>query len=230
MLTVDGSLDASPGTAAARETKSAAAQFLSVASLPVDHPLRRLADLRELRDSASTRAEEYSERVRNLEQESRQTRQEAQAAVESLQAQCMTQVTQFLEARRVELLARLEDELPDARIDALRELRRDLRELLTDQALETIGQDFSAARETLEEGPQSLIAELGANASDEDRQRWQKYMNGLRRKRAASTTDASASAGPKPCARCLRTAPSTGTATTSAWSGQTAPTSASRAS
>jgi hypothetical protein len=130
-------------------------EFLSSAGLSPDHPFRRLAQLQSLREGYSSKAKDYSERIRELDSEKQALREAAQVARQELQTKCEEQITAFLEARRTELLERVDADLSAELAVSLPALRLDLLALLPAGRLEAV----SAQLEELAQGLRSEIGE-----------------------------------------------------------------------
>ena len=112
--------------------------FLSSDTLGPDHPFRRLGQIQALRQSYASEAERYAERMRELDQETRETREEAKRAMATLQEECEAQIASVLEEHQARLLAIADAGLAGERVEPLRALRIDTEELFPSARLSAV--------------------------------------------------------------------------------------------
>ena len=147
--------------------------FLSWKALDPEHPFRRLAQLQSLRSDYSNRAEEYSQRVRELDDETRGLREQVQGAQQELLESCQEQIVAYLDARRRELLASVDQGLEPALAEPLAGLRMDLEELIPAKRLEAVDARLAELTESVrtELGEAVVIAGVEADSDAEKRAR-----------------------------------------------------------
>ena len=145
--------------------------FLSWQALPPDHPFRRLAQLQSLRSDYSTRAEQYSQRVRQVDNETRELREQAEGAQQELLEACQEQIAAYLESRRTELLAQVDQGLAPALAAPLAGLRMDLNELLPQQRLEAVDAQLAELIESLGSEFGQAVPITGVEAGSEAEKR-----------------------------------------------------------
>jgi len=144
--------------------------FLSTAHLGPDHPFRRLEELDELKASYAEKAENYSQRMRELDQSSREAREEAKRQVAALQEACDEQVAEYLAARQRELLELLETRIDDGTVTPLRELAIELEALVPGERIEAVDQRLQDLNELLRNGLTKRL-EIDNTGSDDQANR-----------------------------------------------------------
>lgn len=124
--------------------------FLSTDSLGPDHPFRRLSQIETLRATYAKRSERVGELMRELDEQSRQAREDASQAVVALQEACSAQVAEVLAAKEKELLAIVDRHLGAARVEPLGGLRVDLARVLPAEELEALERALESLADTIE--------------------------------------------------------------------------------
>jgi len=136
--------------------------FLSSDTLGPDHPFRRLGQIQALRQSYASEAERYGELLRELDQETRQTREEAKRAMAALQEECEAEMASVLDEHQARLLAITDAGLTGERVEPLRALRIDTEELFPSARLSAVDESLAE----LAAGLRELHAERVRAADD----------------------------------------------------------------
>jgi len=144
--------------------------FLSTDHLGPDHPFRRMAELGELKESYSKKAEDYSQRMRRLDEEARAAREEAKRQVAVLQGECDEQVAAYLAERQVELLALLDAHINEAAVAPLAELAIDLEALVPAERVAATNEVLQQVNELVRQGLTERL-ELTGPGSEEQAKR-----------------------------------------------------------
>ena len=146
--------------------------FLSAQSLPAVHPLRRLEALANLRESYSATAEDFDERLRALDQETREVRDQARATRDALLQENQARIAEFLVEVQQSTLQRIDQRLAEQCLDDVRGLRLVFGELVPEEDWQEITDSVLGVGEQLRQGSERLAADLPEDLDQRLAQSW----------------------------------------------------------
>ncbi len=141
-----------PAVVAVPGDKDAGSTFSAADTLPADHPLRRVRELRRLHESLQERSDDVAARRKEVSKALREARDAARIAADVFHGECVEVAQKLLHGTRDELYERIDRALAGDAVDPLAALRLDLEEPLPLDRLVALEEGIHTLAHRIEDG------------------------------------------------------------------------------